>query len=232
MKKLTQSEFVFKSVQLHSNKYSYEKSIYINNKVKIEITCNLHGSFFQKPNDHLMGHGCPSCKALHVANHQRKLIDVFISQANEIHGNIYNYSQIKYINRNVKVEITCSKHGTFMQSPQIHLRGHGCSRCVGSISKLETQWLDNLNIPEEFRNIFINVNGKKIKVDALYNNTIYEFYGDYWHGNPKIYNPLKINGHNKKSFLFLFEKTIERENLLKQTGYNFVSIWESDYRNN
>ena len=39
------------------------------------------------------------------------------------------------------------------------------------------------------------------------NKTIYEFHGDYWHGNPKEYNPDKINSTSKKSFGELFKKT-------------------------
>lgn len=58
---------------------------------------------------------------------------------------------------------------------------------------------------------------------------MYEFYGDYWHGNPNVYNQNYINKHNKIKFITLFNKTISRENKLKECGYKIISIWEKDF---
>lgn len=35
---------------------------------------------------------------------------------------------------------------------------------------------------------------------------------------------------NKKSFKELYDNTIKRENLLKQAGYNLITVWESDWK--
>lgn len=35
----------------------------------------------------------------------------------------------------------------------------------------------------------------------------------------------------KKTFGELYANTIERENLLKQAGFNIISIWEADFNN-
>jgi hypothetical protein len=61
-------------------------------------------------------------------------------------------------------------------------------------------------------------------------NTVYEFNGDYWHGNPKKYNWNDINKINKKTFLELYLDTLNKEQLLINAGYNIISIWESDYK--
>jgi hypothetical protein len=63
-------------------------------------------------------------------------------------------------------------------------------------------------------------------------NTIYEFHGDYWHGNPNIYDSTFINEVTGKSMGELYQKTIERENLIKSLGYNLIVLWESDYHTN
>ena len=47
--------------KVHGNKYDYSKVDYINSMKKVEIICPEHGSFFQKPNDHKQGNGCPIC---------------------------------------------------------------------------------------------------------------------------------------------------------------------------
>lgn len=61
-KRLSLNEFIKNSHNVHGNLYNYSKSIYINNYTKTEIICHSHGSFFQTPNFHMLGQGCPSCK--------------------------------------------------------------------------------------------------------------------------------------------------------------------------
>jgi len=53
----------------------------------------------------------------------------FLIKANEIHGDLYDYSKINYNNHSTKVEIICSNHGSFWQTPTNHLSGHGCKKC-------------------------------------------------------------------------------------------------------
>jgi hypothetical protein len=121
----------------------------------------------------------------------------------------------------------------FMNKANGHLNGNNCPRCKGNcISKIEIQWLDYLNVPNEYRQKSITINNKKYRIDA-YNpitNTIYEFYGDYWHGNPQTYNQNSINVHNKFSFGELYKKTISREQIYKTANYNIISIWECDFK--
>ena len=47
-----------------------------------------------------------------------------------MHGDKYDYSLVVYVNNDAKVTIVCPEHGPFKQTPNIHLRDSGCSRCV------------------------------------------------------------------------------------------------------
>ena len=60
-------------------------------------------------------------------------------------------------------------------------------------------------------------------------NTVYEFHGDFWHGNPKLYNKNEIHPLTKKSFGELYNNTVQKENIIKSNGYNLITIWESEY---
>ena len=60
-------------------------------------------------------------------------------------------------------------------------------------------------------------------------NTIYEFHGDYWHGNPEKYNSEEMNSTAKKTFGELYDKTCKREDLIRSLGFKLVVIWESDW---
>jgi hypothetical protein len=71
------------------------------------------------------------------------------------------------------------------------------------------------------------------KVDGLdsLTNTVYEFYGDFWHGHPTRYNPTDVNQVNHKTFGELYENTLYRRQQLIGAGYTLVEIWESDWDN-
>ncbi|MFW6226147.1 MAG: hypothetical protein ACOC3V_04245 [bacterium] len=122
--KSTTEEFIKKAEKIHYNTYDYSNVRYINNKTKVNIICTIHGSFFQKPNTHLNGHGCPYCSGVKKLTNEE-----FIKRANVIHDNFYDYSMIDYINTENKIIIICPQHGKFEQTPHSHLNGNGCEKC-------------------------------------------------------------------------------------------------------
>lgn len=230
-KKLDLKAFIKKANLIHHHKYDYSKvKKIINNSNKIEIICSKHGSFKQSPNKHLSGHNCPKCAIINYSTKQAYTLEEFIEKAKIIHNNKYDYHLIKYKNAKTKIKIICPKHKYFWQIPDNHLHGHGCPKCNYNISKSETEWLDSLNITNRFVTLYIGK--KKIIVDGFdpITNTIYEFYGDYWHGNPEIYNGEDYNQSNKITFGKLYENTIKREQIIKNAGYNLVCIWENEFK--
>lgn len=55
--------------------------------------------------------------------------EIFIKKAKLIHGNMYDYTNVDYIDNLTKVDITCKKHGSFFQTPRDHLNKCGCPIC-------------------------------------------------------------------------------------------------------
>ena len=101
---------------------------------------------------------------------------------------------------------------------------------MDEISKKENIFIQHIgNIGEKI----IKINNKIFKLDGYCEktNTIYEFLGDFWHGNPKIFNSNDINPVIKKTFGELYTNTMNREKILRENGYNLISIWENDYKN-
>lgn len=222
--------FVDKANKIHNNKYDYSKSIYKDRDSKVKITCKKHGEFEQSVRCHLENHGCSSCQNKKLLTTKR-----FIEKAKQIHGNKYNYSKVKYINNSTKINIICLKHGIFKQRPNAHLCGRGCYKCgmLNSfcISKKSQKWLDKVEKELGYkleREYFISVGRYIVDGFDSKTNTCYEYHGDYWHGNPKIYDPLKFNKRTKKTFGELFSKTKDKETLIKDAGYNLVIKWEND----
>lgn len=123
------NEFIGFANDIHNNKYVYSKVNYINKSTKVCIICPIHGEFWQKPNSHLIGHGCPQCGHKISSNKQKYTKQEFITKADLIHNHIYDYSKVDYVNNSTKVCIICKEHGEFWQRPQDHLKGRGCPQC-------------------------------------------------------------------------------------------------------
>ena len=230
---LTTELFIAKSIEKHGSKYTYEESVYVSARAKIKITCPKHGVFEQTANHHMnTGYGCILCAEEQDSKLKTKSLELFIQQAISIHGDKYDYSQVRYKHGSTRIEIICNLHGSFFQTPADHINSKaGCSKCAKIISKLEIDWLNYMSIPERYRHAKIKIGGKTLKPDAYdpTTNTVYEFYGDFWHGNPKLYAPDKINPASQKTFGELFSKTMEKEASLKASGYKLISIWENDW---
>lgn len=60
-------------------------------------------------------------------------VEKFIQKAEKIHGNKYDYSEVKYKNTYNDIKIYCKKcKQYFIQNPAHHLSGCGCPRCNSS----------------------------------------------------------------------------------------------------
>lgn len=231
--RLTTKEFIERAIALHGDTYDYSKVEYINSRTKVLIICRIHGAFKQKAGGHLCGDGCHKCGHLRRTELAKLSKEEFIRKAREIHGDTYDYENVDYVMNDDYVLITCKIHGDWPQRPRVHLAGSGCDKCTGSVSKLEIEWLDSLEIPKGYRQQNIHVDeSSTLSVDAYdpITNTVYEFYGDYWHGNPNRYKASQSNKLNGKTYGELFQRTIERETLIKSAGYKLITIWESDWK--
>lgn len=58
----TTTDFINKANIIHRCKYDYSLAEYTKTSQKICIICPEHGEFWQTPNSHLAGQGCPRCK--------------------------------------------------------------------------------------------------------------------------------------------------------------------------
>ena len=145
--KINTSIFIERAKKVHGNKYDYSKVEYRGNKTKICIICPTHGEFWQRPNDHLSGHGCYKCNC----HNHTKDFDNFLELANKKHKGKYTYDSSSYINRNTKIKIMCPEHGEFWQTPSLHLHGNGCPLCGTKCNVSERKILNSLkeNFPNE-----------------------------------------------------------------------------------
>ena len=72
--RLTTAEFIEKAKKVHNNKYDYSKVAYKNTASKVCIICPEHGEFWQTPNNHLFGAGCPTCPQSNLEGEMRNFL--------------------------------------------------------------------------------------------------------------------------------------------------------------
>lgn len=130
-------EFVEKAREIHGDKYSYEKAVYVGCTKPLVIICPAHGEFLMSPHKHISGkQGCPECGKLVRAAKRNKGAQ-FVERAKAIHGDKYDYSLVNYKTCKDRVEIICNKCGKhFTQTPDNHINlQRGCPFCGAESSK-------------------------------------------------------------------------------------------------
>lgn len=224
---ITLSEFVSLAQEVHKNTYDYNSSVYVSKKHKLAISCKLHGDFLQTPETHLMGRGCPKCNKSDLYGY-RATKEIFISAATIRFNNKYDYSEVIFTNVRAKIKVRCPKHGYFYTTPFSHLRAKiGCPICGYNTSRGADVWLDSLNNPRIIREKDLFIEGKRYCVDGYdpETNTVYEFFGTFWHGHPGRFNTTEINPRNKIPYGVLYQNTIDRINRIESHGYIVICKW-------
>jgi hypothetical protein len=116
--------------------------------------------------------------------------------------------------------------------------GSGCPHCIVRYSKISLQWLEYINLTTKIRYGSIETGGELRIPDTKYyadgfneqTRTVYEFHGDMWHGNPKMFDKDSINPISKITYGELYEKTQQKKRDILDLGYNYIEMWEYDWR--
>jgi hypothetical protein len=124
-------EFIAKARKVHGNRWGYSKVEYKNSKTDVVIICRRHNREFpQTPSSHLVGSGCPICRYEKSSDVNRKNQTTALVDFRRVHGEMYDYSRVLYVDDKTNVSIICRRcDQEFPQSPNNHLRGHGCPIC-------------------------------------------------------------------------------------------------------
>lgn len=119
--------------------------------------------FTQLAASHTQGIGCPYCGFKKITDKKRFTLDVFLTKSINMHGDLYDYSLVKLINVNTKVDIRCkSCELIFSKTPINHYRGQGCPICA--MKKRSESQLSNT---DEFKEKAEKVHGKLYGLDEI-----------------------------------------------------------------
>lgn len=237
----TLESFLRKAKCIHGDTYDYSKVKYKSSGTKVTIICKEHGKFQRCPGDHInQKSGCPKCAHISRKLKLSKTTEAFVKEAKSYWSASTTYERCKYVNSKTKVNVTCKQHGDFLISPRTHLKSNGCPQCRSTrFSQMAINWINKY--AKENRIVIHHANNggefyipeTKYRVDGFNKrtNTVFEFYGDRFHGNLKRFSPLDHPHpfNSKVTTKELYDKTMKREQKLRKLGYTVVSIWESEY---
>ncbi len=157
----------------------------------------------------------------------KKTKEKFISEANKIHGDKYDYSLVEYVNNKTKIKIICPKHGVFEQKPKQHIIGQNCLKCINeNQTKTISQFISEAELKHNnyyTYNDVIYINNKtKVKINCPE------------HGLFEQSPNRHLNGHGcNKCYIEKQKKTIEQfiiESKIINDDYIDYSL--SEYINN
>lgn len=240
--KSNKENWLLKFKEKHGEIYNYELSNF--EESHIIIICKLHGKFKQSIYRHAQGRGCKKCNDLKNNQKKRLTQEKCILQFKNIHRDLYDYSEVLYLNNNSYVNIKCKKHGIFKQTPANHKQGHGCPFCLQSKGELIIKkYLENNFIEFIYQHTFPECkNKRKLKFDFYLPkyNTCIEYDGiqhfkiNNFFGGEAEFNNLKNNDLIKNNYClknnikiiripYYFNNNIE--NILKTEG---IIKWQID----
>jgi very-short-patch-repair endonuclease len=223
-----QRNFIFRAMDKHGPKFTYDKVEYIDNHHPVHIMCQKHGDFWQKPGSHLGGAGCPSC----WQERRKRSTDDFIIAARQIHGDRYDYSLSRYDVINKKILIVCPKHGQFWQLAQNHLAGNGCPHCVIYKGEdLVAECLGKMNETHERQKKFPGCRAKRMLSFDFYlpsRNLLIEFDG-VQHYYPSVFGGKRTKKLANETLRLVREHDQIKNLFAKTNGYSLVRIpyWKS-----
>ena len=238
LKEVCKSEFISKANAIHKNTYEYLKAVYTTVVTKITITCKIHGDFSMSPNNHLRGQGCPACGREQSNVAKLKEFDEYECEFMKLYGDKYDYSSVVWEGGSRPIMVVCKRHGEFQILPYLHKIGKECQKCSNQHSGISMSWLLYMGVRYSTEIQHAQNRGEFIIPDTRYKadgyaesiNTIFEFHGDFWHGNPKVYNETDVNPRTNTTYGSLYESTVKKSNTIKEKGFELIEIWEHDWK--
>jgi hypothetical protein len=203
------------------------------NKTVWWICSSKHEWQAQISNRTTRGDKCPQCTG-HIPSSSYNLgisFPVIAAQWNySRNGNLKPENVTPHSDK--KVWWICSKKHEWFSTVKHRVDGSGCPHCSKRISKKGTAWLNSKRIIIRERTLIIG--NSKFTVDGYdpIEKRIYEFLGDYWHGNPNKHKAEDINPSIHRTYGELFQETMKRFANFVDAGYSVTYRWESSQIDN
>ena len=221
--RLTLRKVLLRFVSTHGSTYDYSDVVYSGQQNPVAIKCSLHGTFWQKPEYHWTGSGCPNCfNEFRRGATQRDSLDSFVAKATALWGDKFDYSSAAYKNSQTRIEVICKEHGTVCETkPNWLLNGYNpCQNCNHMKSNGEAEvfaFLSNLTAAEA-RNRTI-LKPRELDIYLPVHKLAVEYCGEFWHS----YGDADSERKDRR-------KHIQKYQTCKEQGVRLITLLESEWK--
>ena len=226
-KKKTLEDFKRDLEKVWGDRYTVSpNAVYKGNHEKIEIVCKKHGHFMIEANAILHKHGCKECRRETIGKSRVLKQEEVIKRLENVWGDKYDLSKVKYVNARTKITPICKKHGEFDIRFSDFENRHGCPFC--NESRLENE-IDNflnkkgINFIREYKKEWLKNGVGLLKLDFYLpdNNIAIECQGKQHYTNKSRYGE---SGEFEK----IQERDLRKFNLCNEHGIKL--LYYTDYK--
>ena len=210
--------FVEKAKRIHNDRYDYSKVEYVNAHTKVCIICTEHGEFWQTPNNHLNGNGCPLCKNRKIGDVLRDTVEDFTKKSDEFHEITDCLKTLSPQQRNR--EILCNREiDIYIPSLKIGIEYNGLHWHSEKFGKGKKYHLDKLNKCNEKGIKLIQIfEDEWINHREICESKLKQICG--LNRNPKIYGrKCEIREISKKAEIYEF---LDKNHIQGRTGFTIA----------
>ena len=121
---------------------------------KVTVICPHHGHVTVDAAN-VQRRGCPRCGDARCGQRAKIGLVEFIDRAHKKHGDKFDYSQVDIQGMDKSIIVGCPKHGSFVTTPDAHLKGCGCPECGKEVrsAKMIELWKD----PEFYQKVMSGI---------------------------------------------------------------------------
>ncbi|MEY4909017.1 MAG: phage vB SenS, partial [Pseudomonadota bacterium] len=218
--------FVERARATHGDKYDYSHAEYRGSTAKLTIVCPEHGAFDQVANQHIFGCGCPACGALAGGDAVRVTQAEWLERAKLVHSDLYDYSEVLYVNMHSKVGINCKKHGAFHQAAHSHLEGYGCPSCGYTISEAEREMVAFFESHGVEAQLGVAIGKQRVDVYLPHFHIAVEHDGEYFHSDLL---PASIDPNDPKPGQRAGKYHKEKADAIAEHGVRVLQVWGTQW---
>ena len=141
-----------------------------------------------------------------------------------------------------KIPVRCVIYKDHTWSPRIDKLFNaktGCPHCnTTGYSKAEIEWLEfvmtteGIIIQHALNGGQVKICGRSVDGHCKETNSVYQFHGDFWHGNLATFDQDKIHPRYKEKGLTYgdkYKETLTKDQELRDQGYNVIIMWEFEW---
>jgi very-short-patch-repair endonuclease len=213
------------AIKKHGDKYDYSNVKYIGVYDPVEIICPIHGSFYQRPNYHLNGHGCQKCANQYSTQHE--IIKQFL-----IDNNINFEENTRQIISPLELDFYIPEHNLAIEVNGLywHSEENGKDQNY-HINKTKLCQEQNISLIHIFEDEFKDWENVKLKLHNIINNK--ESFEDKNLTLDINWNPVCPDGYTIKEIALpnlyytnTYKRISEQEYLQLEDQTGWFKIWD------